>query len=63
MGEASVIIPKDEYDLLKSKADMFDHYLENEELDEEELSQLKKALKGPFLTKAEFLKRHPELDV
>lgn len=61
MSEASVIMPKEEYDLLKSKADLFDHYIENEELDEQELSQVKKALKGPFLTKSEFLKRHPEL--
>jgi len=27
----------------------------------EELKAIKKALKGPFVTKSEFLKRHPEL--
>jgi hypothetical protein len=61
MSEASVIIPKDEYDFLKSKAYLFDQYVETEQLSEEELLQIKNALKGPFLTKAEFLKRHPGL--
>ena len=59
--ETSVIIPKEEYDELIKKVSLFDKYVETEELTEEELQQIRKALKGPFLTKAEFLKRHPEL--
>ena len=61
MSDSSVIVPKDEYDMLRTKADLFDHYVETEELSEEELSKVKKALKGSLLTKLEFLKRHPEL--
>ena len=61
MSDTSVIIPKDEYDLLKAKADLFDKYVETEELSDKELIQIKDSLKGPFLTKSEFLKRHPHL--
>lgn len=61
MSTTSVIIPKEEYDLLKNKADLFDHFITSEELSKEELVRIKKALKGPFLTKSEFLKRHPHL--
>ncbi|MBD3259501.1 hypothetical protein GF371_02610 [Candidatus Woesearchaeota archaeon] len=57
----TVSIPKDEYDELVKKAVLFDHYIETEELTAEELKKVKEALKGPFLTKEEFLKRHPEL--
>ena len=61
MADASIVIPKQEYDLLKQKADLFDKFVESEELTDEELVQVHEALKGPFLTKSEFLKRHPEL--
>ncbi len=57
----SVSIPKDEYDELVKKAALFDHYVETEELTNEELKKVTEAMKGPFLTKSEFLKRHPEL--
>jgi len=57
----SIAIPKDEYDLLKHKAELFDHFIETEELSEAELDKIKKAMKGPFLTKSTFLKKHPEL--
>jgi hypothetical protein len=57
----SVVIPKDEYDVLKKKAEFFDQYLETEDLSSEEIAKVKDALKGPFLTKAEFLKRHQDL--
>ncbi len=43
------------------KTSLFDKYIETDELSKDELDQTKKALKGPFLTKSEFLKRHPEL--
>lgn len=59
--ETSVIIPKEEYDELIKKATFFEHYIETEELTKEELKEIKKAMKGPFLTKSEFLKKHPEL--
>lgn len=59
--EATISIPKEEYEALMIKATLFDKYVETEELTKEELKQIKEALKGPFLTKAEFLKRHPEL--
>lgn len=62
MGEASVTLPKGEFDLLVRKANLFDQYVETEELSKKELKQIKKALKGPFISKAEFLKRHPELN-
>ena len=61
MSDSTVIIPKEEYDLLKSKAVLFDQYIENEELSSNELASIRKAMKGPFLTKAGFLRRHPEL--
>ena len=57
----SMIIPKEEYDLLKNKANLFDRYIETEKLSKEELKEIKRAMKGPFLTKTEFLRRHPEL--
>ena len=56
-----MIIPKEEYDLLKNKADLFDRYIETDELTKDELRKIKKAMKGPFLTKSEFLRRHPKL--
>lgn len=58
---STLMIPKQEYDLLKNKADLFDRYVETEELSKEELSQVKEALKGPFMTKSAFLKKHPDL--
>jgi hypothetical protein len=61
MSETSIIIPKDEYESLKIKADLFDQYIETEELTKEEEIAISKALKGPFLTKSEFLKRHKYL--
>ncbi len=57
----TMIIPKEEYDLLKNKADLFDRYIETDELTKDELRKIKKAMKGPFLTKSEFLRRHPKL--
>ncbi|MBW2990426.1 hypothetical protein KY348_01840 [Candidatus Woesearchaeota archaeon] len=61
MTDAGVMISKDEYALLRQKADLFDHMIEVEELTKEELVKVKKALKGPFITKAEFLKKNPDL--
>ena len=58
----TISIPKEEYDELVKKASLFDHYIETEELNEAELKRIKKAMKWPFLTKAEFLKKHPELN-
>ena len=61
MAEAGVMISKDEYALLRQKADLFDHMVEVEELSEDELAKVKSALKGPFMTKSEFLKKNPDL--
>lgn len=55
------MVSKDEYEHLKIKADLFDHYVETEEITKEENKAIKRALKGPFLTKSEFLKRHKNL--
>jgi len=57
----TITIPKQEYNQLKNKANLFDHYIETEELSSEELRQIKKGLKGPFMNKSQFLKKHPEL--
>jgi len=57
----TISIPKEEYDELVQKASLFDHYVETEELTSEEFKKIKQAMKGPFLTKSEFLKRYPEL--
>lgn len=57
----TITIPKEEYDLLKNKAELFDHFLETEELSKEELAGIRKALKGHLLTKSEFLRRHKYL--
>lgn len=56
-----MILSKKEYELLKNKADLFDKYIETEELSKKELEEIKSALKGNFLTKNEFLKRHKDL--
>ncbi len=34
---------------------------EYEELTEEEMKQIEKAMQGPFMSESEFLKKHPEL--
>lgn len=57
----SIAVPKDEYDLLKHKADLFDHFIETEELSKEDLEKIKKAMRGPFLSKGDFLKKHSDL--
>ena len=58
----TISISKEEYDELVQKASLFDHYIETEELTSEEINKIKQAMKGPFLTKSEFIKRHPELN-
>ena len=58
----SITIPREEYDFLKQRSNLFEQYIEIEELSKTELAQIKKALKGPFLSKAEFQKRHPHLN-
>jgi len=58
---STVSIPREEYDFLKKKADLFDRFVESEELDKEDLAKIRKALKGPFLSKSEFLKRHSDI--
>ena len=55
-------LPKKEYDELVAKAKLFDHYVRTEQFTKKELSIIKKAMKGPFLTKSAFLERFPELD-
>jgi len=57
-----ITIKKKDYLELKEKAEMFDRYIETEELSDEESKQIKKAMKGPFISEEEFLKRHPELE-
>ena len=57
----TVCLPKTEYDELLKKANLFDHYVEVEELSATELIEIEKVLKGSFLTKFEFIKRHAEL--
>lgn len=57
----TVSIPKEEYDELVRKASLFQHFVETEELSKEDIAKIKTALKGPFMTKSEFLKKHPEL--
>lgn len=54
-------LSKEEYDLLKYKANIFDYYIETEELTKQELSKIRTALKSKTLSKDEFLKYHPEL--
>ena len=61
MATETITIQKSEYNFLKKKADLFDHYVEAEHLSKEELRKIEKALKGPFISKAKFLRRHPEL--
>jgi len=56
-----VMLSKEEYDELAKKAALFDQYIETEEITRAELKRIKLALQGPFLTKSEFLKRHPDV--
>jgi hypothetical protein len=52
----TVTIPREEYEIMKRKAELYDE----EELTPEELAQVDKAAKGPHITHEEFVKRHPE---
>ena len=61
MTETSIRISRDEYNMLKKKADLFDHFVETEELSSKELQKIERAMRGPFMAKSEFLKRHPEI--
>ncbi len=58
----TISVPKEEYDQLIEKASLFDQFIGTEELTKEELKQIKEAMKGPFLTKSELLKRHSDLN-
>ena len=60
--ESTVVIPKQEYDDLRVKAELFEHYVQTEEINGRELSRIKRALKGPFIAQSEFLRRHPSLN-
>lgn len=57
----TVCIPKEEYDELIQKASLFEHYVKTEELSKDELKKIEESMKGPFMTKLGFLRRHPEL--
>jgi len=57
----TMILSKEEYNLLKYKANIFDHYIETEELTKKELSKIQNALKSNMISKDDFLKKHPEL--
>lgn len=57
----TITISKEKYEKLEKKAVLFDHFVENEELSQEELALIKEAMKGPFLSKEKFLRKHPEL--
>lgn len=61
MEDGCVTVSREEYDVLRSKAEFFDRYIETEELTKEETEQVKKALKGRFITKDQFLKKHSAL--
>ncbi len=61
MAGASITVPLEEYELIRKKAELFDQFVESDALSKAELARIKKALKGPFLTKPEFLKRFPHL--
>jgi hypothetical protein len=61
MSDATISIPKDEYEALKAKADIFDQFIESEELTDDEIDRINKAIKGPFLSKSEFQRRHRHL--
>jgi hypothetical protein len=58
---SEVMIPRDEYEILRNKAELFDRFIETEELTDDEMKIVKKALKGPYMSKSGFLKKHPEL--
>jgi hypothetical protein len=60
--DRKIMIPRDEYMELKEKAELFDRYIETDEFSKDEITKIRKALKGPFITEAEFLKKHPELE-
>ncbi|MFH1455802.1 MAG: hypothetical protein ABIF40_02530 [archaeon] len=59
--DGTVTIPTEEYNELLEKAKQWEEHFETEELTKEELKEIEEARKGPFMTKEEFLKRHPEL--
>ena len=61
MSDASVSIPKEEYDSLRYKAELFDRFVETDEFTRQEIRLIMKAMKGPFISKSEFMKRHPDL--
>lgn len=52
----TVVLSRDEYDILRSKAELFEHFVATEELSASELKKIDMALKGSFISKEEFLK-------
>ena len=56
-------VPKRDYDQLKQKADVFDQIVETEEYTEKDLLRIAAAQKTPLLSKKEFLRRHPDIEV
>ena len=54
-------IEKGEYEELVRKAHLFDHFIEVEALTQDELKQIRKALKTHRVSESEFLGRHPDL--
>lgn len=61
MVAQTITISKKKFEELQKKAQLFDSYVANEEISKEELAAIKEALKGPFLSKEDFLAQHPHL--
>lgn len=61
MPANTITISSKEYKLLKYKSKVFDHFIETEQLSKDEIDKIRIALKGPFVSEEEFIKRHPEI--
>lgn len=55
------MMPREEFEIMKRKADLYDNMMDDEELTPEELAQVENATKKTFMTYEDFLKKHPEL--
>ncbi len=61
MTSDTISIPRKEYESLRKKATLFEHFVESEKLTKEELESIQKALNGQTFSKSEFLKKHADL--
>ena len=59
--DGKIILSEKEYNSLKTKAQFFDELAEDDDLSTSEKKRIKKASRGPFMSKDTFLKDNVDL--